>query len=46
MIGGGVIPQKYSIVVALPAKIDVTVIMTTVEENPDVTYEDIGGCKD
>lgn len=42
----GVIPHKYSIEVALPAKIDASVTMMTVEEKPDVTYEDIGGCKE
>jgi len=31
---------------ALPPKIDPTVTMMTVEERPDVTYNDIGGCKD
>jgi 26S proteasome regulatory subunit T1 len=30
----------------LPAKIDASVTMMTVEEKPDVTYNDIGGCKD
>ncbi len=31
---------------ALPPKIDPTVTMMTVEDRPDVTYNDIGGCKD
>jgi len=30
----------------LPPKIDPTVTMMTVEEKPDVTYADIGGCKE
>jgi len=30
----------------LPPKIDPTVTMMTVEEKPDVTYSDLGGCKD
>jgi 26S proteasome regulatory subunit T1 len=30
----------------LPPKIDPTVTMMTVEERPDVTYNDIGGAKD
>lgn len=30
----------------LPAKIDATVTMMTVEDKPDVTYNDIGGCKE
>jgi 26S proteasome regulatory subunit T1 len=30
----------------LPAKIDASVTMMTVEEKPDVTYNDIGGCKE
>ena len=30
----------------LPPKIDPTVSMMQVEERPDVTYNDIGGCKD
>jgi 26S proteasome regulatory subunit T1 len=30
----------------LPPKIDSSVTMMTVEEKPDVTYSDLGGCKD
>merc|ERR1719272_1082920 len=37
---------KYRIQIPLPPKIDPTVTMMTVEEKPDVTYADIGGCKD
>jgi 26S proteasome regulatory subunit T1 len=42
----GVDRQKYSIQMPLPPKIDATVTMMTVEEKPDVTYNDIGGCKE
>ena len=38
--------QKYKIQIPLPAKIDASVTMMTVEEKPDVTYEDVGGCKE
>ena len=41
----GVDRSKYQIQIPLPAKIDPTVTMMTVEEKPDVTYNDIGGCK-
>ena len=37
---------KYQIQVPLPPKIDPSVTMMTVEEKPDVTYSDIGGCKE
>lgn len=37
---------KYEIVIPLPKKIDPTVTMMTVEEKPDITYEDLGGCKE
>ena len=30
----------------LPPRIDPTVTMMTVEEKPDVTYDDVGGAKD
>ena len=30
----------------LPPKIDPTVTMMTVEDKPDVTYNDLGGCKE
>jgi 26S proteasome regulatory subunit T1 len=42
----GVDRQKYQIQIPLPPKIDPTVTMMTVEEKPDVTYADIGGCKE
>ena len=42
----GVDRQKYQIQIPLPPKIDPTVTMMTVEDKPDVTYADIGGCKD
>jgi 26S proteasome regulatory subunit T1 len=42
----GVDRQKYQIQIPLPPKIDPTVTMMTVEEKPDVTYNDIGGCKE
>ena len=42
----GVDRQKYMIQMPLPPKIDATVTMMTVEEKPDVTYNDIGGCKE
>ena len=40
------IGSKISIVLPLPPKIDPTVTMMTVEDKPDVTYNDLGGCKD
>lgn len=42
----GVDRQKYRIQLPLPPRIDPTVTMMTVEEKPDVTYNDIGGCKE
>ena len=42
----GVDRTKYQIHIPLPAKIDPTVTMMTVEEKPDVTYADIGGSKE
>lgn len=42
----GVDRSKYSIQIPLPPKIDPTVSMMTVEDKPDVTYDDVGGCKD
>jgi len=42
----GVEKQKYQIQIPLPAKVDSSVTMMTVEEKPDVTYNDIGGCKE
>ncbi|KAF7679675.1 26S proteasome regulatory subunit 7 [Astathelohania contejeani] len=42
----GVDRVKYSIIRLLPRKIDASVTMMQVEERPDVTYNDIGGCKE
>ncbi|CAD5207908.1 unnamed protein product [Bursaphelenchus xylophilus] len=42
----GVDRNKYQIHLPLPTKIDPTVTMMQVEEKPDVTYADIGGCKE
>ena len=42
----GVDRNKYQIQIPLPPKIDPTVTMMTVEEKPDITYGDIGGCKE
>ena len=42
----GVDRSKYQIQLPLPPKIDPSVTMMTVEEKPDVTYNDIGGCKE
>lgn len=42
----GVDRNKYQINLPLPPKIDPTVTMMQVEEKPDVTYSDIGGCKE
>ena len=42
----GVDRTKYFIHIPLPAKIDPTVTMMTVEEKPDVTYNDVGGSKE
>jgi 26S proteasome regulatory subunit T1 len=38
--------NKYQIQIPLPPKIDASVTMMQVEEKPDVTYSDVGGCKD
>lgn len=40
------IGSKISIKLPLPPKIDPTVTMMTVEDKPDVTYSDLGGCKE
>jgi len=40
----GVERQKYSIQLPLPPKVDASVTAMTVEEKPDCTYNDIGGC--
>jgi 26S proteasome regulatory subunit T1 len=42
----GVNRTRYSIEIPLPPRIDPSVTMMTVEEKPDVTYDDVGGCKD
>jgi 26S proteasome regulatory subunit T1 len=42
----GVDHNKYAIQLPLPPKIDPTVTMMTVEEKPDVTYNDLGGLKE
>jgi 26S proteasome regulatory subunit T1 len=42
----GVVGSKLLIKLPLPPKIDPTVTMMTVEDKPDVTYNDLGGCKD
>ena len=42
----GVDRNKYFIQSPLPPKIDPTVTMMTLEEKPDVTYNDLGGCKE
>ena len=42
----GVDRNKYQIQIPLPPKIDSSVTMMTVEEKPDVTYSDVGGCKE
>lgn len=42
----GVTRDKYTIQIPLPPKIDPSVTMMQVEEKPDVTYGDVGGCKE
>ena len=42
----GVDRSKYSIQIPLPPKIDPTVSLMTVEDKPDVTYDDVGGAKE
>lgn len=42
----GVDRTNYKIKMPLPPKIDPSVTMMQVEEKPDVTYDDIGGCKE
>ncbi|CAD26276.1 26S PROTEASOME REGULATORY SUBUNIT 7 [Encephalitozoon cuniculi GB-M1] len=42
----GVDRNKYQIILPLPRKIDASVTLMQVEERPDVTYHDIGGCKE
>lgn len=38
--------NRYQIQIPLPPKIDPSVTMMQVEEKPDVTYGDVGGCKE
>eukprot|EP01137_Pigoraptor_chileana_P013598 Opistho-2@67277 len=42
----GVDRNKYQIQIPLPPKIDPTVTLMQVEEKPDITYNDVGGCKE
>ncbi|KAI8871313.1 26S proteasome subunit P45 [Ramicandelaber brevisporus] len=42
----GIERNKYQIMIPLPPRIDANVTMMQLEEKPDVTYSDIGGCKD
>lgn len=42
----GVEKKKYKISLPLPPKIDPSVSLMTVEERPDVSYEDIGGYRE
>ncbi|CAO1631273.1 unnamed protein product [Sympodiomycopsis kandeliae] len=42
----GVDRNRYQIQIPLPPKIDPSVTMMQVEEKPDVTYSDVGGCKE
>lgn len=42
----GVDRNKYQIQIPLPPKIDASVTMMTVEEKPDVTYNEVGGAKE
>jgi 26S proteasome regulatory subunit T1 len=42
----GVDRGKYCIQIPLPPKIDPTVSLMTVEDKPDVTYDDVGGAKE
>ena len=42
----GVDRVKYSIQMPLPPRIDPLVTMMTVEDKPDITYEDVGGAKE
>jgi 26S proteasome regulatory subunit T1 len=41
----GVDRTKFAIQIPLPPKVDPTVSLMEVEEKPDVTYDDVGGCK-
>eukprot|EP01138_Halocafeteria_seosinensis_P016344 gb/GECG01016675.1/.p1 GENE.gb/GECG01016675.1/~~gb/GECG01016675.1/.p1 ORF type:complete len:445 (+),score=62.79 gb/GECG01016675.1/:1-1335(+) len=42
----GVDRAKHQIQIPLPPRIDPSVTMMTVEEKPDVTYDDVGGAKE
>ena len=42
----GVDRATYAIQIPLPSKIDTAVSLMTVEEKPDVSYEDVGGAKE
>ncbi|KAF1743433.1 hypothetical protein MXB_5658 [Myxobolus squamalis] len=42
----GVDRAKYSIQLPLPPKIDANVTVMQVEERPEVSYSDVGGCKE
>lgn len=42
----GVDRMKYQILLPLLRKIDASVTLMQVEEKPNVTYDDIGGCKE
>jgi len=42
----GVDRHKYAIQIPLPPRIDPTVTMMQIEDKPDVTYADVGGCKE
>lgn len=42
----GVDRNKYQIQIPLPPRIDPNVTLMTVEEKPDVTYNDVGGSKE
>ena len=45
-MSGRVDRNKYQIHIPLPPKIDPMVTMMQVEDKPDVTYSDVGGCKE
>mmetsp|Transcript_5762 Transcript_5762/g.11823 ORF Transcript_5762/g.11823 Transcript_5762/m.11823 type:complete len:455 (+) Transcript_5762:152-1516(+) len=42
----GVDRSKYSIKIPLPPRIDASVSLMTVEDKPNVTYDDVGGAKE
>jgi len=42
----GVDRVKYNVILPLPRKIDASVTLMQVEEKPEITYNDIGGCKE